>query len=137
MVGLSTIGQLGNVIGGLSGAGGLNLAAWGEDQFTRHGKGLGAPVTGVSASTSSTVFIGNSNSQDVYSSTLNKAYDDAGYNEVKNSVENDPEVEKQKKQMEEIDSNVAAILTLLSEVSTGSALRVVVENYGLTGGFGT
>jgi hypothetical protein len=39
--------------------------------------------------------------------------------------------------MEEIDSNVAAILTLLSEVSTGSALRVVVENYGLTGGFGT
>ena len=137
MVGMSTLGQVGKVIAGLGGLGGLNLAYWGADQYTRHGQGLSAPVTGVSASTSSTVFIGNSNSQDVYSSTLNKAYDDAGYNEVKNSVENDPEVEKQKKQMEEIDSNVAAILTLLSEVSTGSALRVVVENYGLTGGFGT
>ena len=38
--------------------------------------------------------------------------------------------------MEDIDANVKAILNLLESVSTGNALRVKVEDYGLTNSFG-
>ena len=38
--------------------------------------------------------------------------------------------------MDELDANVKAILDILSAVSTGSALRVKVEDYGLTSSFG-
>ena len=134
MVGMSTLGQIGKVIAGIGGLGGLNLAFWGADQYTRHGQGLSAPVTGVSASTSQTTFIGNSNSSDIYSQTLNKAKDDAGYNEIKSTTESD--AEKAKKQMDDLDQNVKAILDILASVTTGSALRVKVEDYGLTNSFG-
>lgn len=134
MVGFSTLGQIGKVVAGLGGLGGLNLSFWGEDQYTRHGQGLSAPVTGVTASTSKTVYIGNSSSSDIYDQTLNKAYDEGGLTKLQGQAESD--AEKAKKQMDELDANVKAILDILSAVSTGSALRVKVEDYGLTSSFG-
>ena len=134
MVGVSTLGQVGKVIAGLGGLGGLNLSFWGDDQYTRHGQGLSAPVTGVTASTSKTVYIGNSSSSDIYDQTLNKAYDEGGLTKLQGQAESD--AEKAKKQMDELDQNVKAILDILSAVTTGSALRVKVEDYGLTSSFG-
>lgn len=134
MVGMSTLGQVGKVVAGLGSLGGLNLSFWGDDQYTRHGQGLSAPVTGVTASTSKTVYIGNSSSSDIYDQTLNKAYDEGGLTKLQGQAESD--AEKAKKQMDELDANVKAILDILSAVSTGSALRVKVEDYGLTSSFG-
>ena len=134
MVGVSTLGQVGKVIAGLGGLGGLNLSFWGDDQYTRHGQGLSAPVTGVTASTSKTVYIGNSSSSDIYDQTLSKAHDEGGLTKLQGQAESD--AEKAKKQMDELDANVKAILDILSAVSTGSALRVKVEDYGLTSSFG-
>ena len=134
MVGMSTLGQVGKVVAGLGSLGGLNLSFWGDDQYTRHGQGLSAPVTGVTASTSKTVYIGNSSSSDIYDQTLNKAYDEGGLTKLQGQAESD--AEKAKKQMDELDANVKAILDILSAVSTGSALRVIVEDYGLTSSFG-
>lgn len=134
MVGMSTLGQVGKVVAGLGSLGGLNLSFWGDDQYTRHGQGLSAPITGVTASTSKTVYIGNSSSSDIYDQTLSKAYDEGGLTKLQGQAESD--AEKAKKQMDELDANVKAILDILSAVSTGSALRVKVEDYGLTSSFG-
>jgi hypothetical protein len=38
--------------------------------------------------------------------------------------------------MSDLDNNVKAILGILEAVSTGNSLRVKVEDYGLSGGFG-
>ena len=134
MVGMSTLGQVGKVVAGLGGLGGLDISFWGDDQYTRHGQGLSAPITGVTASTSKTVYIGNSSSSDIYDQTLNKAYDEGGLTKLQGQAESDAETAK--KQMDELDANVKAILDILSAVSTGSALRVKVEDYGLTSSFG-
>lgn len=134
MVGISTLGQVGKIIGGLGGLGGLNLNAWGADQYTRHGQGLGSIVTGVSTSTSQTTFIGNSDSSSMYQSTLNKAYNDERITEVK--AQADESIDQQKEQMNNIEDSVVHIYDLLSNVFTGSALRVYVEDYGLTSTFG-
>ena len=139
MVGISTIGQVGKIIGGLGGLGGLNLAFWGADKTTRHGAGLSAPVSGVTASTSSTTFIGNSSGSDIYSKTLNQATEDAVTDEVKaQQQEGQDEQDKfNKKVMDEIAPDVHSILTLLQGlVGSGGALRVTVDNYGLSNGFG-
>lgn len=139
MVGISTIGQVGKIIGGLGGLGGLNLAFWGADKTTRHGAGLSAPVSGVTASTSSTTFIGNSSGSDIYSKTLNQAKEDSVTDEVK-AQQQDAQDEQKKfneKVMDEIAPDVHSILTLLQGlVGSGGALRVTVDNYGLTNGFG-
>lgn len=134
MVGMSTLGQVSKVIAGLGGLGGLNLAFWGADQYTRHGSGLSAPVTGVSASTSQTTFIGNASSSDIYAQTLNQAKDDAGYNEIVSQTQTD--AQKAKEQMDNLESDVHQIMEYLRDVFTGSALRVRVEDYGLVSSFG-
>ena len=139
MVGISTIGQVGKIIGGLGGLGGLNLAFWGADKTTRHGSGLSAPVSGVTASTSSTTFIGNSSGSDIYSKTLNQATEDAVTDEVKAQQQDAQEEGKKfnEKVMNEIAPDVHSILTLLQGlVGSGGALRVTVDNYGLSNGFG-
>lgn len=139
MVGISTIGQVGKIIGGLGGLGGLNLAFWGADKTTRHGAGLSAPVSGVTASTSSTTFIGNSSGSDIYSKTLNQATEDAVTDEVKAQQQEGQDEQKKfnEKVMDEIAPDVHSILTLLQGlVGSGGALRVTVDNYGLTNGFG-
>lgn len=134
MVGFSTLGQVGKIIAGLGGLGGLNLSFWGADQYNTRGGGFSTPVTGVTASTSQTTYIGNSSSSDIYDQTLNKAQDEGGLTELKGQAEDN--AKKAQEQMDDIDSNVKAILDILSAVSTGNALRVKVEDYGLTGGFG-
>lgn len=138
MVGGSTLAQIGKVIDGIQGNGGLNLDAWGYEKYNKVGSGLQMPVTGVTKTTSQTSYIGSSSSDDMYNQTLNNAYTDTQNNEVIQSQVSQAEsdAEKSKQQMENLDTNVKAILNLLDAVSTGSALRVKVENYGLTSGFG-
>lgn len=133
MVGIGTLGQIGNIIMGLGSNGGLNLNAWRSEDTTRRGTGLGAVVTGVTSSTSQTTFIGNASSSDIYSSSLNAAYDS-----VDTSVMSQEQEESKKMQdaiTDHIDPNVQAILDLLRAVSNGTSIRVRVEDYGLTSPF--
>ena len=75
IIGLGTLGQIGNIIGGLGSAGGLNLSSWGYEDYTSHGTGFTGISAGVSVGASSTTYIGNSSGDDMYASSLGSAYD--------------------------------------------------------------
>lgn len=133
MVGAGTIGQIGNVISSISNKGGLNLSSWGAEQYTTHGQGTAGIVSGVQATTSATTFVGNANSSDIYEASLHAAYDNVDTSVAGEAVD---EAEKMQTAItESLDPNVSAILEILRQVSTGNALRVKVEDYGLISSF--
>ena len=133
MVGIGTLGQVGNIIAGIGSKGGLNLDAWGHSDITNRGAGLGGVVSGVKSSTSATTFVGNANSSDIYSSSLHAAYDSVDKSVVNESQEESDEMKESI--LKHIDPNIEAILNLLRGVSGGNYLRVKVEDYGLTSPF--
>lgn len=133
MVGVGTIGQIGNVISSMNNNGGLNLSNWDADQYTTHGQGTAGIVSGVRATTSQQTFIGNSESSDIYQSSLHAAYDNVDTSVAGQAV--DDAEKMQDAIMESIDPNVSAILDLLKQVTSGNALRVKVEDYGLISSF--
>lgn len=133
MVGAGALGQIGNLISSISNKGGLNLSSWSAEQYNSHGQGLSGVVSGVQATTSSTAYVGNSESSDIYSSTLNAAYDNVDTTVAGEAVD---EADKMQKAItESLDPNVQAILDILRQVTNGSAIRVKVEDYGLTSSF--
>lgn len=133
LVGAGTIGQIGNVISSISNKGGLNLSSWGAEQYTTHGQGTAGIVSGVQATTSATTFVGNANSSDIYEASLHAAYDNVDTSVAGEAVD---EAEKMQTAItESLDPNVSAILEILRQVSTGNALRVKVEDYGLISSF--
>lgn len=134
IVGAGTLGQIGNVISSLSNKGGLNLSSWGASQYnSTGGTGVSGVVSGVKATTSGTVFVGNTKSSDIFDSSLNAAYDNVDKSIAGTATE---EADKMKKAIEEsIDPNIQAILELLRSVTNGSALRVQVQDYGLSSSF--
>ena len=133
LVGAGTLGQISNIINGLNSNGGLNLNAWNSTDTNTRGTGLGGVVSGVQGSVSRTTFVGNANSSDIYSSTLNAAYDN-----VDTTVSNQAQEEADKMKeaiIDHIDPNIEAILNILKSVTNGTSLRVQVEDYGLTSPF--
>ena len=133
MVGAGTLGQIGNVISSISNKGGLNLSSWGAEQYTTHGQGTAGIVSGVQATTSATTFVGNADSSDIYEASLHAAYDNVDTSVAGEAVD---DAEKMQTAItESLDPNVSAILEILRQVSTGNALRVKVEDYGLISSF--
>ena len=69
IVGLSTLAQIGTILGSITGGGGLNLAAWGGTDILERGQNI-SMSTGFSNTTSSSTYVGNSSSQDVKNSSI-------------------------------------------------------------------
>ena len=130
MAGASALGNIGNVISSIGGGGGLDLSAWGATQYNSRGGGTTGVVSGVQATTSQSSFIGNSDSSDIYKSTLNSAYDSVDTSVAGEAIEEADELKDAI--VKSIDPNIQAILDLLRSVTTGTALKVKVEDYGLT-----
>lgn len=110
IIGLSTLGELGTILAGLTGANNLSLSNWGaQDTLTAGGAGFtGVVSSGVSQTTSQSYFIGNTSS---------------GFYEQASSKAQAAEAEsitgqKQDEQLQiirdSIAPNVAAILTALT-----------------------
>lgn len=124
LVGMSLLGQIGNIVSGLSSGGALSLEGWGAEAFTSRGTGFTGIQSGASVTTSNTAYVGNSSGSDIYSSTITSAT-----NEATQSVEGMDEAQKNS---EEMPANIEAILGILEAVFDNSnSLRVTVENYGL------
>ena len=128
LVGFSTLGQIGNILESLGSRGGLNLGTWGYQDTTSRGTGFRGITQGASIGTSRVVYIGNASSSDIYTTTLAGAYSDA--NEVKKisdqsaeerentegQIKNiDQNADKMKGSLDNIDTNVASILSLLQQ----------------------
>ena len=134
IVGIGTLSQIGNVVSGIQNKGGLNLSAWGAYETNMVGGGALGVVSGSSFDTSNMTYIGNSSGKDIQESTLNAAYNDANNSTIAGQAQEEAD-EMKKAIVDNIDPNIKAILELLQQVSTGSALRVRVEDYGLTSSF--
>ena len=140
IVGLGTLGQIGNIIGGLGSAGGLNLSSWGYEDYTSHGTGFTGISAGVSVGASSTMYIGNSSGDDMYAASLGSAYDSAkDQQEItgQDSEESDKitpaVVDNIQPDVRTIRDSVDAIYTLLAS----GALRVISIPLAYNGGIGS
>ena len=136
IIGLGTLGQIGNIIGGLGSRGGLNLSSWGYEDYTSHGTGFTGISAGVSVGASSTQYIGNASGDDMYASSLGSAYDSAkDQQEItgQNSEESDKitpaVVDEIQPDVHKIYESVGAIYDLLASGS----LRVISVPYTYTG----
>lgn len=68
---------VGNIVGGLTSSGGLNLDAWGYEEYTSRGSGIGLNTGTALAQTSSSTYVTTQSSEDMENSALNTAADDA------------------------------------------------------------
>lgn len=129
IVGMNIIGQIGNIIGGLSNGGSLSLNNWSGNESTSRGSGFGAITSGYSSTTSTSAYIGSSSSSDIYSSSVTAAKDQA---KEENKGSEDEE--------EDILDLTKVIITILQGWSSVGAVRaeligtptVQLQNYGLT-----
>ena len=78
IVGISTIANIGSIFSGLSGANNLSLSKWGEGDIMRKGTGFtGLKTTGVTSTTSETMFIGSASESDIYAGSVGAAKEEA------------------------------------------------------------
>lgn len=81
IVGISTLSKIGTILSGFSKIGSLSLNDWGATETTGRGRGLDTTIsdlnTGISTTTSQTAYIGNSSGNDMYSSSITAAKEDA------------------------------------------------------------
>lgn len=68
---------MGTLISSLVSGGGTNLGAWGAKETTSRGSGMSSSTSTTLGDTSSSVYVTNTNEEDVKNSTLNEATDDA------------------------------------------------------------
>lgn len=68
---------VGNILGGLGSAGGMNLDAWGATEYTQRGNGLAFSTGDVGQSTSGSTYVASGSSQDMKKSAISTATDDA------------------------------------------------------------
>lgn len=136
IVGIATLGQIGNIIGSLSSLGGLNLSSWGYEDYTSHGTGFTGIKAGVSVGAGSTAYIGNSSGDDMYASSLGSAYDNAqNQTEITGQDTEDSDkitpavVDEIQPDVHKIYESVGAIYDLLASGS----LRVISVPYTYTG----
>ena len=78
------------------------------------------------ATVSQSTYIGNTSSSDVYDSSVTSAQDDSK-GQLAEAKEEDNSVT-----LDIVDGHVVDIYNLLESLTAGNALRVVMENYGLT-----
>lgn len=77
-VGLSgAFSLMGNILGGLGAGGGLNLNAWNATEYTQRGSGMSASMDTLIGGTSSSTYVTTGSSEDMKSSALASATDDA------------------------------------------------------------
>lgn len=77
-VGLSqAFSLMGNILGGLGSAGGLNLNAWGATEYTQRGSGMTFTTGSTFGTTSGSTYVSTSSSQDMKNSALSTAADEA------------------------------------------------------------
>lgn len=127
IIGFSLLGQIGNIIGSISSGGGLDLSAWGASDYTSRGTGFTGITSGVQETTSQSLTVGNSSGSDISSGSITQAQ-----NESTQSVSGTDQSEGEES-AEEIRQNVATITMILESIFDGNnAIRVSVENYGLT-----
>lgn len=126
LIGASLLGQIGNIIGGLSSGGALSLNGWNAAEYTSRGTGFTGINAGVSQTTSFSAAVGNSGGQDIIDSSITQSKEEASQSvSGQESEESD--------MMEEIRANVSEIAQIMKAVFDGGALRVNIQNYGLTG----
>ena len=127
IIGFSLLGQIGNIIGSISSDGGLDLSAWGASDYTSRGTGFTGITAGVQETTSQSLTVGNSSGSDISSGSITQAQ-----NEATQSVSGTDQGEGEDS-AEEIRQNVATITMILQSIFDGNnAIRVSVQNYGLT-----
>lgn len=127
IVGLNIVGQIGNVIAGLSAGGGLNLSSWGGNESTSRGSGFGGITSGYSSTTSTSAYIGSSSGSDIYSSSVTAAKEQAA------------EENKGKEDEEDILDLTKVIIEILKSWDSGfggvkidstSAIKVAIDSPG-------
>lgn len=79
VVGISTLSNMGTILSGLSRISGFDLNAFGAEATTGRGNGLSTTLadSNVATTVSSTSFIGNTNSSDIYESSITSAKEEA------------------------------------------------------------
>lgn len=107
IVGVSLLGQVGNILKGLSGRNTLSLTGWGAEDVLRRGKGFEGIVSGVGETVSESSYIGGG--AGARSTTLTEVQEAAT---------------EQGTQPDEMLLCVEAIRDLLLDVKSGNALRV-------------
>lgn len=117
MVGASTLGQIGSIVTGLVGVNNLSLANWNASSYTSRGSGFVGVTGGTSSTTSQSAFVGNTDSNAAYDSTLTAAKDKAT-----KSVSGQKEELTFKEGIEKhVDVRLDAIIDILRAVVDGSA----------------
>lgn len=77
MVGMSAMSQIGTIVGGLRGANNLAALKWGATEYTARGEGLAALAEGIRKTTSQSAYVGNTDSEGMYQTTVTSARDQA------------------------------------------------------------
>lgn len=128
IMGFSLLGQIGTIISGLSSGGALSLNSWGATDYTARGSGFTGINAGSQQTTSFSAMVGNSGGSDIASGIVTQEKS-AAETSVSGQETEEQEV------IDRIDSNVNIMAEILSAVyNDNSALRVVIENYGLING---
>ena len=124
MVGVSTIAQIGNILAGLGGKGGLNLDTWGyEDTLRRNGAGFTGITSGYTSSISGSAYIGSSSGSDMASHSVAAASEE-GSEQIKSAQEEEDRDPTSTK------NRLKTIVELLEGIITGSgdAMQVHITN---------
>lgn len=124
MVGVSTIAQIGNILAGLGGKGGLNLDTWGyEDTLRRNGAGFTGITSGYTSSISGSAYIGSSSGSDMASHSVAAASEE-GNEQIKSTQEEEDRDPTSTK------NRLKTIVELLEGIITGSgdAMQVHITN---------
>lgn len=128
IMGFSLLSQIGNIVSGLSSDGALSLEGWGATDYTARGSGFTGINAGSQQTTSFSAMVGNSGGSDIASGIVTQEKSAA------ETTVSGQETEEQEV-IDRIDSNVNIMAEILSAVyNDNSALRVVIENYGLING---
>lgn len=77
MVGMSAMSQIGTIVGGLTGDNNLAALRWGATEYTARGEGLAALAEGIRKTTSQSAYVGNTDSEGMYQTTVTSARDQA------------------------------------------------------------
>ena len=126
IIGVSYLGQIGNILSSLSNFGQLSLNSWGANEFTTRGTGYTGITTGVSQSTSQSMMIGNASGQSIFDNAVTQAQQTA--QTVTGAEEDSTDI------LSRLSTNVNEITDVFRMIFDGSSsIRVTVQDYGLTG----
>ena len=117
IVGANIIGQIGNILTGLSTGKSLSLDAWAGEESISRGSGLGAITSGYQKTTSTSTYIGSSSGSDIYSSSVASAKDQA----IEENKGNEPE--------ENINDLTKTIIEILRKWDSENGVKIHLPDY--------